>query len=131
MAWSRIAFAAVFVSAALAFPAAASARAFNNVGQFTQACSNMTNTANTADLTLAQLAEFGQLRGYVDATIDSIEALYHDICLPGISLAQVCVAVTNWYSANPAAGQTPAYTGLIYALKYFYPCAPPPPPTVP
>ena len=126
-AGARIAVVAALALAVVVRPGAVEARAFNNVGEFTQACSKMIQTGNTADLTLAQLAEFGQLRGYVDATVDSIEALYPDICLPAISLAQVCAAVTNWYSVNPAAGQSPAYTGLIYALKHFYPCPPPTP----
>ena len=127
----RIALVSVLALAVLALPAAAQARAFNNVGEFTQTCSKMSNTGNTANLTFAELAEIGQLRGYVDATIDSIEALYHDICLPAVSLNQVCGAVSNWYRANPAAGQTPAYTGLIYALKYYYPCTQSPAPAAP
>lgn len=127
----RIGIATLFLLAALTSPPAAYARAFNNVGEFTQACSKMANSANTADLTFAQLAEIGQLRGYVDATIDSIETLYHDICLPAVSLNQVCSAAINWYRANPAAGQTPAYTGLIYALKYYYPCTQPSAPVAP
>lgn len=113
--------------AALMSPAGAEGRTFESTGAFAQACQRMTAAGNSANLTLEQLAEVGQLRGYVDATIDSVEALYPNICLPEMSLAQVCAAFTNWYSANPAYGQATAYAGLVYALKQFYPCPPPAP----
>lgn len=115
--------------AALTFAAPAHARSFNNTAELVQACQRMGAAGSTADLTLEQLAETGQLRGYVDATIDSIEALYPNICLPEMSLAQVCAAVTNWYGANPGYAQATAYAGLIYSLQRFYPCPPPPAPT--
>ena len=111
----------------LAAPAGAHGRTFKSTAAFAQGCQRMTTAGNNADLTVEQLAEAGQLRGYADATIDSIEALYPNICLPEMSLAQVCAALGNWYGANPAYGQAPAYTGLVYALKQFYPCPPPAP----
>lgn len=116
-------------AAALLLPASAGARSFDTVAGFVQACQRMDAAGNKNDLTLEQLAETGQMRGYVDATLDSIQELYHDICLPEMSLTQVCAAVVNWYGTHQNYARSTPYAGLVAALRQFYPCPPPPVPT--